>query len=479
MVSTRHQDAGDDPPRRPRRTVDFDVDEEEEEHVEEEERRAESQGGRGTRGGHQGRRADPVVREAPKRGLDIGKLHASDTPAWHNLRRQARHASYYDGLDGEDDGEEEEERAQVDKNQHETMARHDRRRSGGARRRLAASDDDHASLSDDDAIQESDGEEGSEEEEQEEEEDGGLPRYSRRERQHAQRYIPGEGGGGRGAEGRRHAGVGGGRHHRGMRTSPPSPGDPFAQRYSVRDRRTVERFNPLAFDNGSGGGLPRKRPAPGENEDYMRRVRGGDGRGDGGKPPQRQYSYSFRDRALVTIKPPGSEGPGSTDAVGRPGGLLRTGSGADRRRPGPGGRFERRGGSRLRRTGSRGAFPSDDEAALLPPQGQHQYQYHHPQSFVQPGAGPSGAIAPPPPSSSHRPAWELALAAAGINPSIDAAGHHSGPAINGGGVTARPSNAEVTPLEIDPSVTFEQVGGLDHYVRVSLHRAVGTPFFHA
>lgn len=28
-------------------------------------------------------------------------------------------------------------------------------------------------------------------------------------------------------------------------------------------------------------------------------------------------------------------------------------------------------------------------------------------------------------------------------------------------------NAEITPLQVDPSVTFDTVGGLDHYIRVS------------
>lgn len=27
-------------------------------------------------------------------------------------------------------------------------------------------------------------------------------------------------------------------------------------------------------------------------------------------------------------------------------------------------------------------------------------------------------------------------------------------------------NAEITPLQVDPSVTFDTVGGLDHYIRV-------------
>jgi hypothetical protein len=28
-------------------------------------------------------------------------------------------------------------------------------------------------------------------------------------------------------------------------------------------------------------------------------------------------------------------------------------------------------------------------------------------------------------------------------------------------------NAEITPLEVDPSVSFDTVGGLDHYIKVA------------
>ena len=49
------------------------------------------------------RRLDPVMREAGKRGLDVTKLHASQTPAWRNLRtRNTDEGAYYDGLEEEE-----------------------------------------------------------------------------------------------------------------------------------------------------------------------------------------------------------------------------------------------------------------------------------------------------------------------------------------------------------------------------------------
>lgn len=53
------------------------------------------------------------MKEAGRRGLDVGKLHASHTPAWANLRdrRSRKERSYYEG--GAEEEEEEEEDDEV------------------------------------------------------------------------------------------------------------------------------------------------------------------------------------------------------------------------------------------------------------------------------------------------------------------------------------------------------------------------------
>jgi hypothetical protein len=93
----------------------------------------------------------------------------------------------------------------------------------------------------------------------------------------------------------------------GRRAAPQPPSEHFSQRYSVRDRRTVDRFNPLKFE----GGAP---PPSGDGDGRKRRDRGlpanssdDDDDDDDGEEPsaerQERRQYSFRDRALVTIKP--------------------------------------------------------------------------------------------------------------------------------------------------------------------------------
>ncbi|KAL0036308.1 hypothetical protein WJX77_001773 [Trebouxia sp. C0004] len=70
--------------------------------------------------------------------------------------------------------------------------------------------------------------------------------------------------------------------------------------------------------------------------------------------------------------------------------------------------------------------------------------------------------------------WEARSAGAGAGPSGAAGpggsalqpwGDNAGASATGASGHERSGNAEITPLEVDPSVSFDQVGGLEHYIK--------------
>jgi hypothetical protein len=281
-----------------------------------------------------------------------------------------------------------------------------------------------------------------------------APRYSRRVRNVVQRFVPPAAppgqrprshalrdmrDGGRVGEDDSDGGEGVGR-------GPEQPSERFSMRYSARDRRTVERFNPLqpaAGPGGSGEGAGagdrkrRDRPPPShargahssdDDEGEEEHEEEGGGGGDDGRE---RRQYAFRDRALVTIKPSGRY------------------SGGDSKRHRPSERDRER--DRARGGGGRRRY--DDGGDLLPPAG----------GTLVGGGGHHAAGGAQP--------WELALAAAGLGPAPGGGGgggFNGAAAAGGGGGGGAPSSAaglEIAPLEIDQSVGFDSVGGLDHYVR--------------
>ena len=360
-----------------------------------------------------------------------------------------------------------------------------------------------------------------EEEDEEEEEEGHEHRYSRRVRQQVQRYSPRpeELGAPSGRDRRRRSDERGSSDSEGQEEEEEEEGDSgdeeqlrrggeggrrvlrhteaFTARYSARERRTVDRFNPMSYGGSQGGAGPLLDTQGGEppGSRKRRRERGREGggggssdsgggssgeeeeeRGEGGEEeeeegkeeeePAERKQYSFRDRALVTINPHLTSLTSSQQQQ-QPGALHRHPSlaagGHDRKRP----RGDRRdrGGSRLRRTGSRRRLDSDiddvpDQAspdawrAVAPPPGAGglvPYTGGAGGAVVAAGAGPQphggtgggGGGAPQP--------WELA----------------QGWGEAGGGGGAKGGNAEITPLQVDPSLTFDAVGGLEHYIKAS------------
>jgi SpoVK/Ycf46/Vps4 family AAA+-type ATPase len=310
--------------------------------------------------------------------------------------------------------------------------------------------------------------ESSEEEDDDDEDDN--HRYSRRVRQTVQRFTPGR----PKRETRRS-----GRHHRSSLDDigqVAQPGEHFSQRYSSRNRRTVDRFNPVANDGGqqrtSGGGR-----TSGGRRDSSRAAKRArregvdfhssdeeeeddeptdsdldleDEEGDG------RRTYSFRDRAQVTIKPTtqqqgGGGGGGNQDRFG---GDQRRSKDPPRRRTGGGG-----GG------GGRNRFNDADELPFT-------------QGFgAGNGVGGGGGGAATTPGGTAAAPWMVALNALGLGPGAGVAGaggNQQQPnatiaAAGGvrGGPGGAPNNAslEITPLEVDSSVSFDHVGGLEHYVR--------------
>ncbi|GAB4822033.1 hypothetical protein N2152v2_009079 [Parachlorella kessleri] len=418
------------------------------------------------------------AKAAAKRGLNVDQLHNSQTPAWGNLRRRSRlkQASYFEG---EEDAEDE-----------------------VADQHVGSDDEEGGDEGEQGGSSSSEGDEGSSQDEQEEEGEGGVvqPRYSRRQRATVQRYSPK-----REARPSRSGGISGRHGGRGRGQFEDDLSDLeeynpvlrhkqhselFAERYSVRERRVVDFYNPAAASQDTqpagqpstgGGGCDRGRERerdghgarePGRDRSGRRDGGGGSGRdrsrkrsrqegspGDEGQPQEggeaadgeeERKQYSLRDRALVTIKPLSQV----TGTGGGAGGDRHGGSGPLHKRP----RGERRaggGGSRLRRVASRGHLGGRYGGGGGPEEEEDDIPDHpaSPWRALQDGGkGQAGGL------GGHQggspPSWDLALAAAqGL------------PLGQLGGGDKKGGNAEITPLQVDPSVSFDAVGGLDHYIR--------------
>lgn len=318
----------------------------------------------------------------------------------------------------------------------------------------------------------------SEEEEQEEEgeesgsSDGELVnRYSRRARNTVQRFTPG-----------RPEPRGSSRHPRSQHSEdeedsdgggigPVSqPSKRFSERYSVRNRRTVNR---LAYDEGAArarGGSGEKDTGRDRAERAAKRARreGKTALYDFGSGEETssdnedlededgddvvRKTYSFRDRASQ----PAKTGDQSQQAQQ---GDRERGAALEERR-------KRAGGAR-RRGGRGGRFPDVDELPFSQPGGGGNFLGGSIPGVAGNLPGVGGGPAP----------WTIALNALGLGSggSIPGGGlpggQHPSAAIaaaggvKGPGASTNGANLEISPLEVDPSVTFEQVGGLEHYVR--------------
>jgi SpoVK/Ycf46/Vps4 family AAA+-type ATPase len=194
----------------------------------------------------------------------------------------------------------------------------------------------------------------------------------------------------------------------------------FSRRYSVRERKTIERFVPT-MDEPSYN--PNSNPSNHHHHHADHVAAGG------------RRQYSFRDRTLVTLKDGGGGGGGSR---------KRSRYGGERSRLGGG-------GGRLGRTNSKfGEYSDGDE---LPLELTHHYQPR--------GTGGGGG--------GRKEPWQRALS------SVAAAANHlnnqpwGGPSgynnNNNSNKPEKAANAEITPLEVDTSLSWDQVGGLEHYVR--------------
>lgn len=404
------------------------------------------------------RRMDPVMREAGKRGLDVDALHASHTPAWGNLRtrgagRKTRpnYAEYPAGDEDEDE-----------------------------------MDDEPAASEEEGSGQQSGSESEDEGNDDLEEEEEGARRRSRRVRQQVQRYSPppaefyarprssggarsgryADGGSSSEDEGRR------GRRGDGVADEVLRHTEAFTQRYSARERRRVDHFDPEKYAAGgavhtggsdrsrkrrrercSGGGSDSSDEGASSGEEG-REGRGNDeaGEGDGGEAGERRQ-YSFRDRSLVTINPHLNLAS-SQQQASQPGSLQRQPSlgGRDHKRPrGADGR--RAGcGSRLRRAGSRRAaeFELEDELPDLPSPDAWRAVAPGP---VATGVGPlapyAGASAAAGGNGGHAnpQPWELALRAEGLGRGGTGPAGALGPGAGKG-------NAEITPLQVSSLPTL-------------------------
>jgi len=193
----------------------------------------------------------------------------------------------------------------------------------------------------------------------------------------------------------------------------------FSRRYSVRERKTIERFVPT-MDEPSHN--PNSNPS--SHHHHPDQVAAGGRR-----------QYPFRDRSLVTLKDGG--GGGSRKRSRYAGERSRLAGG----------------GGRLGRTSSRfGDYSDGDELPLEP---SHHYQPR----------GTGGG-------EGRKEPWQIALssvaaaAANHINLNNQPWGGPSG--YNNNNNSNKPekaANAEITPLEVDTSLSWDQVGGLEHYVR--------------
>ncbi|CAL8469143.1 g8684 [Coccomyxa elongata] len=203
------------------------------------------------------------------------------------------------------------------------------------------------------------------------------------------------------------------------------------RRYSQRSRSTVQRYSPKLGEDGMGQKLsgPNKRHRPSANEDEEDEDDEDEEEDEEEDERERraQHRYKLRDRSRTQIQP---YVPGLGDA--RPRGAVRRGT-SDRDR------------SRKRRAGGFSSRWSDDDdvADDLPsaPWQGRDWGAQGTQISGTPGGHRSNA-------SGDKP-WEVALGAGGPL---------------GGGKDGK-GNPEITPLEVDPSVSFDQVGGLDHYIK--------------
>ncbi|PRW59558.1 ATPase family AAA domain-containing-like isoform X1 [Chlorella sorokiniana] len=386
------------------------------------------------RSGGERRRVDPVVKEAHKRGLDVDKLHGSRTPAWRNLRGRSasqRKRSYYEGPEEQEDEDDEVEDQP----------------SG-------------SEAEEQEEEEESSGDDDGDDELEEDEPDGQQRRYERRTRHTVQRYSPPKDdepqlasrGGKR--DDQRRAERAERRRQRGYQQDPEDseeeeeeqardPGqdnERFALRYSVRQRRQVEFFDPQQYEGEMGSQQPVDSGAPSRKRERDERKRGQSDESEEERR-ERRREYSFRDRALVTIK------PASQQPLGSQGG----GSGQqERKRPRHERRHDRGGSGRLHRTSSRGRFRDEDDEVHgaddeLPGTGAYGHGGHAAGGYGPPGGGAAAAAAGAAP-------WELVKAAGAGLPLTHLGREKAG-------------NAEITPLQVDPSVTFDTVGGLDHYIK--------------
>jgi SpoVK/Ycf46/Vps4 family AAA+-type ATPase len=317
-----------------------------------------------------------------------------------------------------------------------------------------------------DDLEPSESSEDSEQDDDDDDDDEDNHRYSRRVRQTVQRFTPGR----PKRENRRSD-----RHHRSSLDDigqVAQPGEHFSQRYSSRQRRTVDRFNPVANEGGAGGSGSGGRRTSGGRRDSSRAAKRARREGvfdssdeeEDDEPMDSDLdledeegvgrrTYSFRDRDQVTIKP-------QKPAIQQ-----------QQQQQGGGGDMERRRSRDIprRRTGGGGGRNRFNDADELP----------FTQGFGGGGTAGGGALTTP--GGSAAAPWVVALKALGLGPGAatgnggngqqQPSSHPNATIAAAGGVRGGPgggpnnASLEITPLEVDPSVSFDHVGGLEHYVR--------------
>ncbi|CAL5230062.1 g13513 [Coccomyxa viridis] len=206
-------------------------------------------------------------------------------------------------------------------------------------------------------------------------------------------------------------------------------------RRSERDRKHVQRYSPKAGQAGEFTlGTKRRRSIVDQQEDEAaadeEEEEDDEDMEEGDEGIRR---YPLRDRAKAQVQP---------YVPGTGGGMLRRAGG-----PKAQARRGRRHGSRPAYSGK---WSDEDDVAdqhhELPPwQGRSTWAGGFSEG-IPAGVSPRARAG----AMDGRPPWEVP--------------HLGGPGILDAGKD-RKSNAEITPLEVDPSVSFDQVGGLDHYIK--------------
>ncbi|KAK9811900.1 hypothetical protein WJX72_012131 [[Myrmecia] bisecta] len=370
-------------------------------------------------------------------GKSPKKASSLDTGLERVARRQTRHSAPQQ-LDA---GAQQAQRADSDDEKEEEHSDSPKwtRRTKRIKQQLKRASLSVAHDDEDDEVQDEDGEGSSGDDEPV------IVRYARRQRQTTQRFSPG-----RDEPTRRNQ-----PHGNKRRTTESEDDDllsdeddyqeeqdkqldnrPFAERYPTRNRSQLKRYQPNSLEEEPG---QRKRgrthandsESEEEEEDVDDSDEDDEEAGEGDEEGGAGHRYPLRDRSRIMRQADPLLGSGRPDKATVQKKLEKLSARASRRRH-----------------ASRRSHRSWDEEDDIPDT-DSALPWRALQPAGTPGAGAGGGLTP----------GKLAAGAGGGGQPWDVG------MPMGGGRDRSGTNAEITPLEVDPSVTFDQVGGLDHYIK--------------